>query len=76
MGQVACTLGVRVAQLKQSLVNMLYSVSAVGKNVAWSLTPLKVPAGLGGVVPHRGPVWQSCADGCMEGIVSCEEGGG
>lgn len=47
-------------------------MSSIGKNVSW---PLTLAEGLAGVVPCRGPAWQSLGDECLEGIVSCEEGG-
>lgn len=57
-------------------MHLIPFVSGIGKNVSWPLTLLKAPAGLAGAVPCHGPAWQSLADGCLEGIVSCEEGGG
>lgn len=55
---------------------LILFVSGIGKNLSWFLTLLNVPARLAGVAPHHGPAWQSHADGCLEGTVSCGEGGG
>lgn len=57
-------------------MHLIPFVSSIGKNVSSPLTLLKVPAGLAGTVPCHGPAWQSLAGGYLEGIVSCEEGGG
>lgn len=57
-------------------MHLIPFVSGIGENVSWPLTLLKAPAGLAGAVPCHGPAWQRLADGCLEGIVSCEEGGG
>lgn len=70
VGQVACTLAIIAAQLKQSLVNMLdFVCDWYWQKCRLASAPLKVPASLAGVVPHHGPVWQSRADGCLERIV-------
>lgn len=55
---------------------LILFASGIGKNLSWSLTLLNVPARLAGVAPHHGPAWQSHAAGCLEGTVSCGEGGG
>lgn len=57
-------------------MGLILFASDIGKNLSWSLTLLNVPASLAGVAPHHGPVRQRRADRCLEGIVSCEEGGG
>lgn len=77
MGQVTRTLAIIAAQLKQLLVNMLDSVCILcWQKCSLASDQLKIPASLTGVVPRHGPVWQSCAGGCLEAVVSCEEGGG